>query len=95
MAVMLTSFLMRLGRRVAARGICLSSKIGQILRTFTISHTTSATGVHLGFERDFNYHTAYRGRVTSSSIRSIRNSLGQLKLNQRTETGVAARSDKV
>ena len=52
--------LMWLGRRVAARVICLSFHKGQILRTFTISSTTSTTGVHLGFERDYNYHTAFR-----------------------------------
>ena len=33
----------------------------QILSTFTISPTKSTTGVHLGFERDYNYHTAFRG----------------------------------
>ena len=27
---------------------------------FTISPTTSTTGGHLGFERDFNSHTAFR-----------------------------------
>ena len=51
---------MWLGRRVAARGICLSFQIGQILRTFTISPTTNTTGRHLGFERDYNYHAAFR-----------------------------------
>ena len=60
MAEMLTSVLMWLGRRVAARGICLSFQVGQILRTFTISLTTGSTGCHLGFERDYNYHTAFR-----------------------------------
>ena len=28
---------------------------------FTISPTTSPTGRHLGFERDYNYHAAFRG----------------------------------
>ena len=37
MAKRLTCVLMWLRRRVAARGICLSFHIGQILRTFTIS----------------------------------------------------------
>ena len=53
--------LMWLGRRVAARAICLSFQKGQILRTFTISSNASNTSVHLGFERDYNYHTAFRG----------------------------------
>ena len=29
--------------------------------TFTISPTTSTTGRHLGFERDYNSHNAFRG----------------------------------
>ena len=58
---MLTCVPVWLGRRVAARAICLSFQIGQILRTFTVSSTASTTGVHLGFERDYNYHTAFRG----------------------------------
>ena len=57
MAVMLTCVLMCLGRPVAAREICLSF---QILRTFTISPTTSTTDRHLGFEPDYNYHTVFR-----------------------------------
>ena len=61
MAVMLTCVLMWLGRRVGARTICLSFQIGQILHTFAILPTASTTGVHLGFERDYNYHTAFRG----------------------------------
>ena len=52
--------LMWLGRRAAARGICLSFQIGQILRTFTISPTINTIGRHLGFERDYNYHAALR-----------------------------------
>ena len=60
MAEMLASVLMWPGGQVAARGICLSLQIGQILRTFPISPTTSTTGRHLGFERDYNYHTAFR-----------------------------------
>ena len=28
---------------------------------YLISPTTITTGVHLGFERDFNYHTAFQG----------------------------------
>ena len=63
MAEILTCVLMWLGRRVAARGICLSLQIGHILRNssnFTISPTNSTTGRHLGFERDYNYHTAFR-----------------------------------
>ena len=49
-----------LSRRVVARAIFLSFQKGQILRTLTISSIASTTGVHLGFERDFNYHTAFR-----------------------------------
>ena len=52
---------MWLGRRVAARAICLSFQNDQILRTFTASHTTRTIGVHLGFERDLNYDTVFRG----------------------------------
>ena len=33
--------------------------------------TTSTTGRHLGFERDYNFHTVFRGGVTSSCRRSI------------------------
>ena len=29
-------------------------------RTFTISPTTSTTSRHLGFESDYNYHTAFQ-----------------------------------
>ena len=58
---MLTCVPVWLGRRVAAQAISLSFQIGEILRTFTISPTTSTTGIHLGFERDYNYHTAFRG----------------------------------
>ena len=46
--------------RSGYREICLSFPIGEILRTFTISPTTNTTGCHLGFERDYNYHTAFR-----------------------------------
>ena len=61
MVVMLTGVLMWLGCQVAARAIGLSFQIGKIIRTFTISLPTSTTGFHLGFERDYNYHTAFRG----------------------------------
>ena len=57
MAVTLTCVLMWLDRRVADRGICLSFQIGQIVRTFTISPTSSTTGRYLGFEHGYNYHT--------------------------------------
>ena len=46
--------------KLAAREICLSFEIGQILRTFTISPTTSTAGRHFGFERDYNYFTTIR-----------------------------------
>ena len=59
MAEVLTCVLMWLSRRAAARGIYLYFQIGQILRTFTIFHTTN-TSVHLGFERDHIYHTTFR-----------------------------------
>ena len=52
MAEMLTCVLMWLGRRVAARGICLSFQVGQILRTFTISPTTTIL--------DKNFETFYQ-----------------------------------
>ena len=60
MAEMLTCVLMWLGCQEEALGICLSFEIGQIHSTFTISPTTSKSGRHLGFERDYNYHTAFR-----------------------------------
>ena len=60
MAELLTCVLMWLGRLVAARGNCLSFQISQILRTFTISPTASTPGRHLGYERDYNYRTAFR-----------------------------------
>ena len=41
-------------------GICLNFQIGPILSTFTISPTANTTGHHLGFERDYNYHAAFR-----------------------------------
>ena len=59
-AVMLTCVLMWLGRRLAARVICLSFQIDHRSRTFTISTTTSTTGRHLGFGREHNYHTDFR-----------------------------------
>ena len=43
MAVRLTCVLMWLGRRTAARAICLSFLVGQILRTFSILPTTSSS----------------------------------------------------
>ena len=46
--------------QVAARGIFLSFQTGQMLRSFTISPTTNTNGRHLEFERDYNYHTAFR-----------------------------------
>ena len=53
--------LMWLGRRLAARAIYLRFQIDHRSLTFTISPTTSTTGRHLGFERDYNYHyTAFR-----------------------------------
>ena len=55
MEVRLTCVLMWLGSQVAAQAICLSFQIGQILRTFNISPTTSTTGINLGFEHDYNY----------------------------------------
>ena len=61
MAEMLTCVLMWLGSLVATRGICLSFQVCQILLTFTISPTNSTIDCHLGFERDCNYHTAFRG----------------------------------
>ena len=63
MAEMLTCVLMWLGRRVVARGICLSFQKGQVLRTCTNSPTTRATGRHLGFERDYrDFRTASQAR---------------------------------
>ena len=41
-------------------GDLLELQKGQILRTFTIFPTTSTTSVHLGFKRDYNYHSAFR-----------------------------------
>ena len=62
MAVMLTCVLMWLGRRVAARAICLTLDLAlDIVRTLIISPTTSAIGRHLGFEHDYYSYTAFRG----------------------------------
>ena len=58
MEVRPTCVLMWLGIQVAAQAICLSFQIGQILRTFTIPPTISTTGIHLGFENDYNYPQA-------------------------------------
>ena len=60
MAVMLTCVLVWLGRRLVARVICLSFQMDHRSRTFTISPTSSTTGRHLRFERDYNYHVAFR-----------------------------------
>ena len=45
---------------LAARAICLSFQVDHRSRTFTVSPITSTAGRHLGFERDYNYHTAFR-----------------------------------
>ena len=58
------------GPSSSGSGICLSFQIGQILRTFTISPTSNTTDRHLGFERDYNYHAAFRVCYVSC-IRSI------------------------
>ena len=63
MEVRLTCVLMWQGSQVAAQAICLSFQISQILRALTISPTTSATGIHLGFEHGYNYHTASLGAL--------------------------------
>ena len=42
-------------------GDFLSFWIDHGSRTFTISPTTSATDRHLVFERDYIYHTSFRG----------------------------------
>ena len=60
MTVMRTGVLMWLARRVAARAICLSLRIGQDPVLFLISPITSTTGRRLGFERDYSSHTAFR-----------------------------------
>ena len=39
----------------------LSFQTGLISQTFTTFPTTSITGRHLGFERDYNSHSALRG----------------------------------
>ena len=42
-------------------------------RTFTISPTISTNGRHLGFERDYNSHSAFRDVLDHHAyIRSIR-----------------------
>ena len=38
-----------------------------------ISPTTSTNRHHLGFERDYNFHTTFRAYVMSLRIRSIEN----------------------
>ena len=66
MAVMPTCALMWLGRRVAARGICLSFQLGQILRTFTVSPSTSASWIWVWPQLPY----CLSERVTSSCKRS-------------------------
>ena len=56
------------GPSSSGSGDFLSFQVGQILRTFTISLTTSTTGRHLGFERDCNYHTAFRACVIMNKV---------------------------
>ena len=56
--VMLTCVVMWLSRRVAARAIFLSFQIALDPVLLLFPYTTSTTGNHLGFERDYNYHTA-------------------------------------
>ena len=61
MAVMLTSVLMWLGRRIAAQAICFSELWDRSqISYFYYFPTTITTGRHLGFECDYNYHTAFR-----------------------------------
>ena len=64
-------FLMWLGRWVVALAICLSFGSCFRSRTFTISPSTSTTGCHLGFECDYNSHTAFWSMVQSLCIRSV------------------------
>ena len=72
MAEMLTCVLMWLGCRRVAQWICLSFQIGQILRAFTISPTTSTTGRHLGFAVSVTTTTILPfGHVTSSCKRLV------------------------
>ena len=40
--------------------ICLTFQKDHRSRTFIISPTISTTSRHLGFERHYNYHTAFR-----------------------------------
>ena len=56
--VMLTYVLMWLGRRLAARAICLSFQIDHSSRTFIKSPTASTPVRNL--EREYNYHTAFQ-----------------------------------
>ena len=49
---------------------CFRFQIDHRSRTFPISSTARTTGHRLGFERDYNYRTAFRA-VKSSCIRSI------------------------
>ena len=59
---MLTRDLMWLGCQLVAGVICLSFRIDHRFRTFSIyfrPNLTSTTGHHLGFECDYNYHTAF------------------------------------
>ena len=62
MAVVLKCVLMGLRHPLAVWALCLSFQIDRRSRSFTISPTTNTTGRHLGFERDYNYHTAFRAR---------------------------------
>ena len=48
------------GRSVSGTGDLFEFQIYHRSRTFTSSLSTSTTSRHLGFERDYNYHTAFR-----------------------------------
>ena len=77
MAVMLACVLMWLVHQVVTRAICLSFQIGQMKLLFYYFPHTSTTGHHLGYELDYNAHTAF-GHVMSSCLRSIKGCCSQL-----------------
>ena len=58
MAVMLAYVLMWLGLRVAAWAMRLTLDLALDPVLLLFSPTTSTTGRHLGFKRDYNSHTA-------------------------------------
>ena len=59
--VMLTCIVMWLGSRVTAWVICLTLDLASDLVLLLFPPLLSTTGHHVGFNRDYNSHSAFRG----------------------------------